>query len=551
VRRFLPRCRAVLQVILDGLGGEDSDPIVVTALPKAATVHKNAYRIADTFELTFDAGDLPFDPRLLRTGFAQVHMYQVDSNEGRTQVHSRQDPYSDANVGGSRGDGGADLAIQEADALGDRGRFADASRPLVAGLFDSAALELSGDGKWLSIKGQDLTAHLSAIQWKPNPNGTARRIPIGKRLDLLIADLLEEADFTGFIGLDVRGIPVDQLPVVGAAEVRGSARGIPVEQNTSYWDVISKLAERYGFIAFIDGVDVVLTRPKTITDTLLGNIKSLVWGRNVEYLSLEREIGKVQTPTVIVESYDETTRTTIRIEYPPGQLDHGRTARPSPSKVHGSQSRAKTTERHKAKAASKKKGKTTTTLTKRDEYQILTVNGIRDPEILENVARNHYHEVGRGERKVIAKTRDLSDTENRDMLNLTAGDAVTIDWDDFDRSFIADDSVTDSTKVEALVRRGFNRSVAATVVRYHAQLVGISRPLRVKDATYEWSIDSGIDIELELHDFIVIDGLRHDDGSDAGALRKLRRQERMVKHDGSPIGWTADEREAAQRRYRP
>jgi hypothetical protein len=66
----------------------------------------------------------------------------------------------------------------------------------------------------------------------------------------------------------VRGLEDADLPIVGAGEVRGSARGIPVEQNTTYWDVIYKIAIRVGLIAYVDGLDVVLSRPKTITDKL-------------------------------------------------------------------------------------------------------------------------------------------------------------------------------------------------------------------------------------------------------------------------------------------
>jgi hypothetical protein len=40
----------------------------------------------------------------------------------------------------------------------------------------------------------------------------------------------------------------------------------------------------------------------------------------------------------------------------------------------------------------------------------------------------------------------------------------------------------------------------------------------VKEATYEYDVETGIDIELELYDFIVVDGVR----SDSGATRRAR-----------------------------
>lgn len=549
-RVYYPACRAILQVVFDTFGSDDdADPVVVPVLPKSATIHRNSYRQADSYELVFDAGDLPFDPRIVRAGATEVYLFQTDGQEDGTRVLSRKDPLADPDVAGIRARSILDTLALDVGAVASKDKFTYGNKPMIAGLFDRDSLELSSDGKWVSINGQDYTAHLASLQWKPNPDGTARRIPIGKRLDELVRDLLDEADPTGRLQVDVRGVSESELPIVGAGEVRGSARGIPVEQNTTYWDVIYKVVIRYGFIAFVDGLDVVISRPKTISDKDTTTIKRLAWGRNVEHLTLERELGKEQAPTIVVRSYDPVARKTISVEFPEGQIDHSRDKHVSEVRIRGTEKRAMTTERHRAKATTKK-GKTTTTLRKRDEYQIVTVHGISDREVLKRIAENRYHLIGKAERRVIAKTRDLRDMRESDMLNLTAGDAVTVDWDEFNRELLSNPDVPDETKIEHLVDRGFNRSVAQIVARRYAQLDGLDRPLRLKEATYEFDVDDGIDIEFELYDFIVVDGIRSDSGAAPSSHADVHRGA-MVNHDGKPLGWSAAQRDAAKRRYRP
>jgi hypothetical protein len=254
-------------------------------------------------------------------------------------------------------------------------------------------------------------------------------------------------------------------------------------------------------------------------------------------------------PTIVVRAYDPVTRKTVTVEYPPGQIQHERDRVKEQTKVRGTQTRAKTTERHKAKESTKK-GKTTTTLRKRDEYEIVTVHGISDRAVLERIAQNRYHLIGKSERRCVARTRDLRDMRESDMLNLSAGDAVLIDWDEFNRELLSSPDVPDETKVEHLVARGFNRAIARVVARRYAQLEGLDRPLRVKEVTYEYDAEQGIDIELELYDFIVVDGVRPDSGA-ARTSRADAHRAAMVNHDGERIGWSREQREAMKRRHRP
>jgi len=563
-RLFYPGCRAILQVVLDDFGADagssDEDegeaplgsrehPLVVPVLPKAVTIHRNSYRQADSYELTFEAGDLPFDPRIIRAGETEVFLFQTDGPDPAGRVLSRRDPLAEPDPRAQAPRDITDTLALELAARAAQQRFTYKNKPQIAGLWDRSALELSSDGKWVTINGQDYTGFLAGMQWKPNPNGTARRIPIGKRVDLLLADVLEEADPSGKLSIAVRDIDPSALPIVGANEVRGSRRGIPVEQKTSYWDVIYNTATRVGLIAYVDGLEVVLGRPKTISANDASKIKRLAWGSNIESLKLEREFGKEQAPTIVVRSYDPVARKTIEVQYPNGQLTNLREKHKSEVKVRGTQTRAKTTEKQKSRAAAHPhKHKTVTTIRERDEYQIIPMYGVTDRATLERAAENRYHLIGRAERRVIATTRDLKDMRASDMLHITAGDAVTIDWDEFNRELLSSPDVSESAKVEHLVARGFNRAVAQLVARRYTALVGLDRPLRVKEATLSYDIDDGVNIELELYDFIMVDGIRPGDGA-AAPTRGERRD--ALRDAASPIGWSEARREDLKRRHRP
>lgn len=91
-RLYYPAARAILQVVFDGFGDSaaDSDRFVIPVLPKALTVHRNSYRQADSWELTFEANDLPIDPQQVRSGAAEIYLFQMPGLAGDQRVVSRQ-----------------------------------------------------------------------------------------------------------------------------------------------------------------------------------------------------------------------------------------------------------------------------------------------------------------------------------------------------------------------------------------------------------------------------------------------------------------------------
>ncbi|MEG7677011.1 hypothetical protein U2060_14830, partial [Listeria monocytogenes] len=85
------------------------------------------------------------------------------------------------------------------------------------------------------------------------------------------------------------------------------------------------------------------------------------------------------------------------------------------------------------RAAPKARAKTETFS---DEYIIIPVYGISDGDALRRAAKMMRTLIGRGERKIVVKTRDLVDNKLADLLWLGAGDAFEIHWQDFNEEVL-------------------------------------------------------------------------------------------------------------------
>lgn len=522
-RVFYPQARAILQVIFDGFGDDarNSPATIIPIIPQRVTVHRNSYKQADSFEMTFDANDLPIDPQLIRAGSAEIYLFQTDGITADQRVLARNLTLQDAPAFKPRDP--VDAIALEVGARAARDRFTVANRPTIAGLFDDADIELSDGGKWVTISGQDYTAHLASKQWPPTERGTARRIPTGQRLDVLLEMILGEADPDGRLTLDVRNVQRAALPIVGSAEVRSNKRGIPVEQETSYWDVMYKLASRHGMILFVDGLDVVLSRPQNLSAGDEHRVRLMAWGRNIESLRLTRHLGKEKAPTVVVVGYDDRGRNRFTCEYPANGL----------SRVQASRNADKLTTKIKAQTRRKKKGNATPSISQQEEFVMVPAYGVTDRQVLSDMAESLYNLLGRSERTVVLKTRDLKDLREEDLMGIRSGDAVAIEWDEFNREFLADPRVPHGAKVEHLVGRGYNQAVAHTIATHYGKLDALRRPLRVREATLDYDADDGVSIEAEMVDFVLVDGPRPPQPKPS---RSDLRSRKIVDGEGVPVG---------------
>lgn len=544
-RVFYPAARAILQIVFRSPDGSADGPEhLIPILPKKATVHINSYRQADSFEMTFDAADLPVDPNRVLAGFTEIYLFEMLPGMQKSRaVVSRQFTTEEEAAGGRWA--GA-LAATEDERKAAVLRFKGEGTPLIAGLFDEHDLEMSGDGKWVTITGQDYTSFLLAKQWPPTPAGNAQRVPSGQKLHFILKSLLAKADPGKRLSLRVdRHIDKTKIPVVGKKETSPNGRGIPVKADTSYWEVMYKLAVRHGYILFVEGLEVVLSTPRNITDLATADIRTLAWGGNIERINLKRKLMRQKSARIVIQAYDDRTRKTITVEYPP----HGKK---SGEKLQlKDKGKKQTTHTEKRGGAAKKAPVKAAAKTVQgdDEYTIVPVFGITDEEILRRAAEGLYHLNGHSEREITVLTHDLMDLgdPSRDppvppqsLLRLRSGDAVSIEWQ-LDRALLMNQ--TPEARFSHMVARGYNPEVAQVLAEQYTHLVGELRPLRVHEASYDFDVDEGLSIEIQLNDFVEVDGV-----TDRNAKRsaKAKRKQRGLKdEEGKPIAGPLGNKRAA------
>lgn len=277
---YYPKCRASLSVVFDGFGGGDSEPMIVHVLPRTCQVYLNGYKEADTWELEFDANELPFDPGLIRSLAVQIYLFDSKSTD-------------------------ADVFT-----------YATEENLLVTGLADNMELTVGKDGRSVKMDGRDYTALLADRQWDPR-----KKVPTGKLLTKVIEDLVNDGVNAAKHGqtLKVVWASSDPIPVVGKSATATKKNGTPVKDGSNYWDVIYRTCLRESKVVFVRGWEVVISDPQTLTVQSAAAAAKVAYGRNLSALKISRKLGKEKVPRIKVYAYNPVTRSQIVAVFPEGK----------------------------------------------------------------------------------------------------------------------------------------------------------------------------------------------------------------------------------------
>lgn len=510
---FYPVARATTGLVFQGLEsglGSPENPLAFPVIPKSAKVVINSYRQPDSWELVFDARDLPFDPQKIRMGTVEIAMFLTNGIEDEKRLLDRQFSESeDAGIMKARGYVEVQRArkeIADMDASDRKERATDARRtyfeenePLITGLFDEAGINCSSSGRWVTLSGQDYTAMLIGRQWHPLAGGRARRVPTGQRADDFAEALLREVDPNGVLTVKVMGMRDAELPKIYKDKDIGlKGRGVPIEKETSYWDVIYKTLTRHGLLCYFRNNDLIITRPRSV-EQLKQDVRYLDWGVNLETIDLDRHFGRAQVPIIILQCMDEHGEPMKNpIVEPPEHQKHAELI--MKGKPAGKTSFVEKSKSVLSPTAKKAKKPKAPLIKETDQYEIETVHGVHDEKILREYARLLRYLRGRGERTITFSTHHLMDLMGRPLLGLDTGDPIMVGWRDFDHAELA--KQTPARRYEDLVERGYQPDVAQAIADSFDELIGTQRPLRVSEITYAWDCDNGIEITGKALDFI-------------------------------------------------
>lgn len=456
-----PECRINVSAVFDGFGGPDEPKVLTDIIPYSANIHLNSYKEADTWEVAFDAKRFPFSPELLRTAAVEIFLFNKQS------LTTPQHWYDQANM-------------------------------LSTGLVDQARLVEDENGGVVTFSGRDYTALMLDRQWDPTESGKGGRVPDGDLVDV-VQQLVDEATNSKLSGrtLQVKIFDTDEDPIVH--NVAGTVlrnkliipkttkaktrkkRGISVKADSNYWDVIYKLCLSYGFIVFVKGFEVWITKPHVL-QSLADTQYRVAYGRNLEKLEVERKMSKEATPQIRVRSYDPKTQTVIEGSFP------------SEKDIEAQ------------KQGKDKKGKgggfLTGIGTKREEFRVFTVPDVTDKEVLKQIARTAYYTLARGEGIIRFSTSHLQDSNAQDLLKMRSGDSVEIKWDAFNSEVMMNPNIPREQKIRVLLSLGYTLDVASLVADQYVRLDYFRQPFYVKDVNFTWDSEQGVAVDVEAMNFI-------------------------------------------------
>lgn len=487
---FHPDSRVTLGVVLESIV-DDNRPFVFPVRATELSIFRNPYIEADTFTVTFNATHLPLTPETIRAVSVELYLFNKESLGAQPESVTKGDD--------------TDLFL-----------YGPEIKPAIVGLGDTVDEDYDEDGRFITITGRDYTALFLDEDWN-----AGYRLRYKGRLDKAIQKLAD--DVPGSCGImTVRveigqesvgqsvlihrgykdyliGLPDaaerfldDALPVVGRNEGRANRKGLTFPNKANYWEVMSTLAVRYGYIIFVKGTDIILTTPKTY---IAGKsaVVAMAWGRNLHDIHISRKIGKERVPTIEVRSWDEAKQQTVKGQYPPDGEVRTNLAAVSVLNCKGE---AKSVSLPSGK---RKKGKNANALGgEKNEVQVYVVAGVTSQKQLNQIAESAHQQIGRAEQTVQFSTSDLVDLDDKPILDISSGDAVAVKFEPFNADIIRE-------RLEPeLVRRGYTEDEAAKLAAATDLMNAIREPVRVDEATIDFDQEDGITITIAARNYVNI-----------------------------------------------
>jgi len=143
-----------------------------------------------------------------------------------------------------------------------------------------------------------------------------------------------------------------------------------------------------------------------------------------------------------------------------------------------------------------------------EKWQVVRITGIKDEKTLRLVAQTYYEQMGRNELQVRVGTINLASygggNMDPDLLDIKPGDAVDVGIDRdmiYSAGEIEEGTTTDAEKF--LTKLGYSAEFASEYSKA-VNNVGLPFTFRMRTAQFDWSIDDGIKIEMELVNYIEV-----------------------------------------------
>ncbi len=345
----------------------------VNIVPRKASVQLDGYRKAGTFNVSLSKRDLPIDPQVVKAGQIRIFFGCADPDDFSAWV-----------MGSMNGKPTRVLRTHDDAGVPDPNLLA------LWGVFDEVSMSLDGSHDEISFEGRDLRGVLldSPIDAKK-----FTRLKLDQPIDKVVQDILSTHPLADKMNITVQptdwesyGLPPgaagpprpipSPVTTTGVTRVNAGLKGnTPGAQPTAanskltYWDLVTQFCFLVGAIPYFRGHDLCI-RPVAALESLKGvqdletgavtfdpkvktpfaggktrqlpggqpfAVRRLVYGRNVQKLTIKRRLAGGMRPKVIqVVSLDTRTHKILEATWPKdlkkktgGAKGKGTTANPS------------------------------------------------------------------------------------------------------------------------------------------------------------------------------------------------------------------------------
>lgn len=529
--------------------------VYISRMPKTASIELPGVRKPGTFNLTFNYADLPIDPRLVRSVGIEIYMDTV-----------RADKFAQGIMQTAPSVSGRMSTIEPAARIS---AVNPSTKNLVLkGLVDSWHVNHTASGSTATLEGRDLTGMFLDTPLTP---AMVEQIKLDQQIHRVIADLVGTiGGWSKLLKVDaapadqwpkgeipyLANEPRINLATVQAAEAitraqngrsprsRRSAQGGTRSRRStgadpdkmSFWDLVTRycflvgaipvcrvvtsgtssvvtlmILPQWGLFDYFSTPDAQGRAPPVFDKNHLrpsvGNVRRLMYGRNVEEMSFERKYQGITARAVEVVSYNPSSnaRGQERMISVTSKLPKSYAQRQgvSPSPVSNPAGSARSTVSPSG-------------LTSYDAVMRITVKGVTDKDQLQNLADGLYEEIMRGETGGNIRTKSLASfggtNEDPDLLYIRPSDPIQIAVDIRELAARQPNVETPLNVSSRPYQEVLNSVLAATGNISLARAVALSSNsaafqkqnyFRVNAVRFDWDSRSGISIALDFHNYIM------------------------------------------------
>lgn len=459
-----------------GSGDEALDKVdKMQILARSFTVELNDYNEADKFQCTIDYNSFPFDPRCIRALGVQVCL------EDRGTIFK---------------DNSLDLLVPSEE------------NTIFIGFADESSIQFDDSTQTVDIEGRDFTSlFIDQKRVRTDP------VPLTKRVDLIIQDIINEQEATKAIKIELRDIDENQIPVLSkVAEDFNPTKTVKNQRRKeTYWDIIQSILSRTGLVGFIELDKFVITKPQNIYSKK--ELKQFIWGGNIKDLSFTRKLGRSKNFNVKVVSLNLKDKVIIEAKLPED----------APDKVFIYIEGVKTEITNPFIQEFGSKRITTPQLDKDgkkiepekdSDFISFRIPNVTDKDQLIEIGQGIYEEMSRQQIEGSLKTYEMEIPEELERQNgsvmetrpvsfnkIRNGSAVHILLSKNEISGVnSASSLVD--KVKFLRARGYPEKIAHA---FASSLNRINTPFYVKSVTFNLSQEDGFEMDIDFVNFIDID----------------------------------------------